>query len=259
MREPVSDPVRHHFRSDLSETPLPEVLLTIHRYRAPGAIECSREGTQKTIYIDGGNIVFATSNERGDSLGDRLLSSGRITPAQYEESVRLLQTSTKRQGTILVEMGALQPKELFVSVREQVQAIVWSVFDWREGSVSFDPGRDRQGEFIKLNIPTRMAVLQGVRAMADVRSLIARVGTKTTVLEKNKNADFHDLTLGENEQRVLKEVDGKKTLFELTNLTIDSPPQNARTIYALFALGVIQVRPAKQIKVQVRTLPPGES
>ena len=255
MRESDSNPVRALFVSDLKQTPLPEVLATVHRYRVPGSIDCSWGGVQKTIYIDGGNIVFATSSELSDSLGDRLLRSGRITPAQYDESVQLLQSGTKRQGSILVEIGALEPKDLFLAVLEQVQAIVWSLFDWNEGTVSFEPGRDRQGEFIKLNIPTRMAVLEGVRAIRDVRSLLARVGTKLTVLQTLENADLHDLTLAENESKMLSEINGKQTLFELTNLGIDTPAGNGRTIYAFHALGLIEVRQAKQIKVQLRTTP----
>ena len=259
MRESASHPVRSQFRSDLRQTPLPEVLVTVQRYRVPGSIECVRDRITKTIYIDSGNIIFATSTEVSDSLGDRLVRAGCITPAQYDESVRLLQQgSSKRQGTILVEIGALQPKELFVSVRDQVQAIVWSLFDWNEGTVSFEPGRERHSEFIKLSIPTRMAILQGVRAMHDVRTLLARVGNKTTLLARNENADLHDLTLSPGEQEMLAAVDGKKTLFELTTLGIDTPAQNGRTIYAFFALGLIQVRAARQIKVQVRTLPGAE-
>jgi len=256
MRESNSHPVRPLFRSDLKQTPLPEVLVTAHRYRVPGSVECSNGVITKTIYIDSGNIVFASSSEISDSLGDRLLRSGRISPAQYDESTKLLKIGSKRQGAILVETGALQPKDLFLAVLEQVQSIVWSLFDWNEGSVTFEPGRERQGEFIKLNIPTRMAVLQGVREMHDVRSLLARVGTKLTVLQKNVNADLHDLTLADNEQRMLDEINGRQTLFELTNLGIDTPAQNGRTIYAFYALGIIEVRESKQIKVQLRITTP---
>ena len=78
------------FETDLTQTPLPEMLVTIYRHKAPGTIECRRGSELKEIYLDRGHIVFATSNQVRDSLGDRLLNEGLITREQYDESVRRL-------------------------------------------------------------------------------------------------------------------------------------------------------------------------
>jgi len=218
-------------------------------------VECVREGETRRIFIDEGNIIFATSTNVSDSLGDRLLARGVITQGQYDESVqRLAETKgAKRQGAILVEMRALEPKALFVEVRQQVQDIVWSGFSWEEGSVVFQPGRDRDQEFIKLNIPTRQAVLQGVRSVMDPRFLLQRVGKKTTVLMRLADSDFSNLTLAPEEELLLKEIDGRKSFFELTNLPPLSPLENAKILYAFFALRLVGVKEPKQIKVQVKT------
>lgn len=250
----TSEP-RFLYRSDLAGTPLPEVLLTIHKYRVPGTVDCSRGSEQKSIFIDEGNIIFASSNQTADSLGDRLLARDLITREQYDESVRLLTTAnnSKRQGTILVEMGALQPKDLFVSVRDQVQCVVWSIFDWASGAVSFAPGREKHTEFIKLAIPIPDAVLEGVRGMSDIKRLLGRVGGKSTVLERNPDRRPSDLDLDATETGVLESIDGKLTLSELISLGITPPPRAARTLYALFILGLIQPRAARPMKVQFRT------
>jgi hypothetical protein len=231
------------------------VLLTVHKYRVPGVIDCSRDEVRKSVYLDQGNIIFASSNQTADSLGDRLLATGKLAPEQYDESVRILTApgNTKRQGTILVEMGVLLPKELFVNVRDQVQAIVWSIFDWDRGDVTFTPGRDKQTEFIKLAIPIREAVLQGIRKMAEAKVLIARVGSKGTVLERVPGSDTSDLKLEPQESSFLQSVDGKKTLFELVSAGPMTPAQSARTLYAFRLLGLIQPRDVRPMKVQFRT------
>lgn len=248
---------RSQYRSDLATTPLPEVLLTVHKYRAPGVIECRRGDVQTSVYLDQGNIIFAGSNQTADSLGDRLLATGKITRDQYDESVLRLTAAgnTKRQGTILVEMGVLQPKELFLNVRDQVQAIVWSIFDWDAGEVTFTPGRDKQTEFIKLAIPIREAVLQGIRKMAEAKALVARVGSKATVLERVPGADDSDVKLEPEESAFLETVDGKRTLFDLVSAGPLPPAQGARLIYAFRLLGLVRPREAKPkaMKVQFRT------
>jgi hypothetical protein len=246
-------PSRFEFRSDLGQMPLPEVLVTVHRYKAPGVIDCSRDDVTKRIFIDSGNIIFATSSEISDSLGDRLLAEGRITFEQYRESVlRLLQDAEKRQGAILVEMRAIEPKELFVAVREQVRAIVWSLFEWEHGTVVFTPGRGCYTEFIKLNIPTPEAVLTGIGMVRDPKRLLARVGGRATVLQKTDDPLAADLPLSESQRLLLDAVDGKKTLVELTTLATGSPLQTARDLYALHTLRLVSVKPPKQLKVQMK-------
>lgn len=245
---------RFEYRSDLSGTPLPEVLLTIHKYRVPGTIDCSRDEERKSIYIDQGNIIFATSSETSDSLGDRLLAKGVISQQQYDESVSRLQApgNRKRQGTILVEMGALQPRELFVSVLDQVQAIVWSVFEWETGAVTFAPGRDKHTEFIKLSIPTPEAVLEGVRHRGDPKRLLGRIGKRTTVVERTSGRPPEDLSLEPSEMEFLESVDGKKTLADIVAAGPVPPPQAARLLYAFFILGLLRHR--EPTKVQFRTV-----
>jgi hypothetical protein len=241
------------FKGDLAQTPLPEVLVTIHRYKAPGVVECIRPSETKHIFIDEGNIIFATSTNIADSLGIRLLEQKLITKAQFDESVeRLKESGAKRQGVILVEMRAIEPKQLFVSVKEQVQDIVWSVFEWTEGTVSFQPGRDRTQEFIKLNFPTRQAVIQGVRRIGDARTLVARMGKKATVLARVAEADFSNLALAPEEQVQYELVDGKKALYELIQYGPLSPAENAKILYAFFALRLIQVKESTGIKVKVK-------
>jgi hypothetical protein len=239
------------YQTDLAQTPLPEILVTIHRYRAPGRVECRRGAEVKTVYLDGGQIIFAASNQIRDSLGDRLLREGKISQEQYDESVRRLATTGKRQGTILTEMQVLEPRELFVALREQIHEIVWSLFAWDSGTVSFAPGRDKQHEFVKLKIPIPQAILQGVRRMPDPRALVSRLGAKTTLLDRT-DRKVEELTLSEDEQHLLDSVDGKRPLVEL----VQQPPlpaaENARILYAFFALQLIAVKTPLKVQVKAR-------
>jgi two-component system, OmpR family, response regulator len=244
---------RPEFRSDLAQTPLPEVLATVHHYRVLGMIECSREKETKRLYIDAGSIIFATSNNVADSLGNRLLQQKRITRQQYDESVKRLGEGEKRQGSILVEMRAIDPKDLFIAVREQVQAIAWSIFGWESGAVRFQPGRDKHHEFIKLEIPIQRAILEGVQ-YGDAKFLLARVGSRSTVVEVNPDAQRSDFqALNEEETALLEQVDGKRNLGELTHVPPRAPLDNARLLYAFHAMRLIRPKAPKQIKVHVRS------
>jgi hypothetical protein len=247
--QPSSAPL---YQSDLAQTPLPEILVTIHRYRVPGIIECRRGAEMKSVFVEGGEIIFAASNQIRDSLGDKLLQEGKITREQYDESVRQLAATGKRQGTILTEMRVLEPRELFVALTEQIQGILWSLFGWDSGTVTFRPGREKHLEFLKLQLPVPQAIMNGVRHMPDARVLVSRLGVKTTLFEQTGKS-VPGLTLAADEQRLLDAVDGKRTLFELTQTPPLTAGENARILYALFVVGLIAIKETKQIKVQLKT------
>lgn len=246
---------QHMYVGELAETPLPEMLATIHRYRVPGVLEAEVGDALKRVFIYDGDIIFATSTNRAESLGDMLLASGRITHEQYRaSSLLLLNNPHKRHGQILVEMGILSEAELRVVVLEQVQRIVWGLFGVSEGRVTFTLGEYRTDETYKLRIPTPRAVLHGCKTVPDARRLVARLGSKSTVFARVPTPDhLKSLELEPQEEQLLALVDGRKTLYELCEQGPFSAGLNARVLYAFACLGLIQKRgePSGAIKVQV--------
>ena len=246
------EPASPLYQTEISQMPLAEVLVKIHRYRAPGRVDCKRGDEVKRIYLDHGQIVFATTNQIGESLGDKLLREERITRRQYDESLNRARESGNRHGSTMVEMRILSPRDLFLAVHEQIQEIIWPIFGWDSGTVTFTAGRDKKQEFIKVDIPVPVAILQGVRHVADARALVARLGVKTTLFAR---ADGHTegLTLDADEQSLLDAVDGRKVLYELVNTPPLPASDNARILYGFFALGLITPHEPRQIKVQLKT------
>ncbi len=237
------------YQTDLGQTPLPDILVKIHRYKAPGRIECRRGEMIKRIYLDDGHIIFASTNQIVESLGDRLLHQDRITRDQYNESLRVVRDTNKRHGVTLVEMNLLTAEELFAAVRDQIEDILWSIFAWDFAHVTFTPGRERHLEFVKVQIPVPQAVMCGVRRMPDPRALLARMGTRTTLLERSK--EKNDVPLTAEEEGVLNAATGRVPLSELVNVRPNTPADNARILYGLFALGLVV--PKERVKVQVKS------
>src|SRR5688572_1117592 len=100
------------FKGDLSEIGFPEVLEYLRTSRKTGVLTLRQDRIKKSLDIKNGNVIFAASNLPQERLGDLLLLWGMITKEQYNESVAML-SSKKRQGRILVEMGAITPKQLW--------------------------------------------------------------------------------------------------------------------------------------------------
>jgi hypothetical protein len=244
------------FRGSLAETTLPEMLVTVHRYGVPGVMELSRPSEAKRIFFCEGDVIFATSSDREESLGDYLLSQGTITKAQYEvSSAELVRSPGKRHGSILVQMGFISQEELGAAVREQVQSILWNVFNWEDGTVNFRVGQFRDDEVYKIKIPTPRVVLSGCKRITDTRLVMNRLGSRRTVFQQlPRPSHLKDFHLDSTEQQLLDMVDGKRKLQELCEKGPLSPGVNARALYALFELQLVgkQLSAASGIRIQVR-------
>lgn len=241
------------FRSDLGKTPLAEVLETVRRYRVPGVITVTRQGIEKRIFIWQGDVIFATSSDMFDSLGHYLLKCGLMSQDQFAESSRRLVAAagTKRLGDILIEMGLMDAARLRTIVLEQVTAIVSELFEWDEGDVTFKVGEYRTDELIKLTIPTRQLILQGVKGIRDVRRLVSILGPSWTVFAPAYSAgEIGDIGLSPPEEAHLGLVDGVKTLRELVGAGPGDAAYNAKLVYAFYVLKLVVRRESESGRIK---------
>src|SRR5512134_4205158 len=121
----------------LSELSLPDILQYLRATQATGILTLVSGGARKAIYLRDGRVVFASSNLPNDRLGELLIREGKITVEEYEASIKAI-SKGKRQGKVLVEMGALSPKDLWEGVQYQIKEIVYSVFQWADGQFHFE-------------------------------------------------------------------------------------------------------------------------
>ena len=232
------------YTGDLGEVPLPEILRTIHHYRVPGVVTATSGDVVKKIYLMGGNVIFATSSDLRDSLGAYLKQSALISSAELRLSIdRIDAAHGKRHGELLVEMGVLTPEVLRQIVTEQVKAILYSVFSWEKGSVTFEVGDFRKDELIQLDVPTPQAIADGIRLLPDPRRVVLRLGPSWTVFDRGEvAADSCGVSWNAAELKLLSLVDGRRTLRDLITAGPGDVSTNAKLVYAFWVLHLVTRR-----------------
>ncbi len=247
-QHPSGDP--SSYRGRLEEQPLPEVLMTIHRYRAPGILDCADRNGSRTIYVDDGSVVAVTSTLPADSIAQRLFNEGKITA----EQLKTLPESSD-ESFDLVDAGLLQPRQLFQAERSRAIAILSSIAEQPEGTIRFCPGREELGA-AKYNLKIPQMVLELLREVQDARRYLARVGSRHTQLAKVIEAPS-DVAFNSHEMNLLAQIDGKKTIAELASMPPMTATQNALALYSFHVLHLIEPTTSRPIKVQIKT--PGDA
>jgi hypothetical protein len=229
------------YRGDLAQTALPEILHTIDRFQVPGVIEASHDGVVKRVFIKEGNVVHATSSDREDSLGSYLARSGTLAAEVVAETMAERERLNKRYGVLLMERGILSPAEIYRAIRKQIEAIVWSLFYWQEGSVLFSIGEFREPDSVRIHLPMRQVILQGIKRAPNAKSMVGRVGRKETVLEPCYRAeDLIEIALDSEEYSLLCLVDGRRSLYEICIGGPLAASENGKILYAFQVLQLIR-------------------
>lgn len=232
------------YRASLADTSLPEILFSIDRFRVGGVIEASRGDHVKQVYLRDGYVIHARSTMLEDRLGSYLARAQLLSTEQVETLAEVRTTTNRRFGALLVERGLLSPRAVYDAIRTHVEEIVWSLFDWRDGEVTFELGEFQEDEVVQIQLPLRRVIFQGIKRSPDPKALVARLGNRDTRVEPcYTTEDLIELGLTTAELKILYSVDGELSLYRLLSQRDTEPATTARLLYAYHVLQLIKVTP----------------
>jgi curved DNA-binding protein CbpA len=145
---------------------VPRLLADLHQRKATGQLTVQRDAAIKKVFFRSGAILYATSNLESERLGDVLLARGMISREHYEEAVSQIVATGRKQGTVLVQIGALSPKDLFRGLIAQVREIVVSLCRMDGGRWLFDEGLPSPDDIVSLRLDPVSLLFEGLAATA---------------------------------------------------------------------------------------------
>lgn len=229
------------YRGNLAKTGLPEVLFTIDRFQVPGVIEARQGNTAKRVYIREGCVIHATSNDLDDSLGSYLFQQGKLSESVYQATMRDRPKQNKRLGELLVERLVLSPEEVYEGIRGHLEGIVWSLFYWQSGEVTFSIGEFKDPDMLRIQLPMRQVIFMGIKQAPSAKTLVGRLGRKETIFQPSYTLeDVVELALAQDDYAVLQLVDGKRSLYEVCSEGPLSPSESAKLMYAFRVLQLVR-------------------
>jgi len=224
------------------ENSLPGLLIHLNRKRKTGTLVVKTPLWTKKIYLVKGDAIFSSSTYEEDRLGEMLLKAGKITLEQYDESVEILKKTGKRQGSILVGLGYLTPKELFWGVKYQVKEIIYSVFQPESAGYEFIDGEFPEHEVITLKMSMGNLIYEGVKRIDNWTRIRKEMPGTETVLKLSCDplSIFQDIELSEQDRKILSVVDGVKTIKEIIDSAWIGSFEAMKTLYVLWSIGVLE-------------------
>jgi len=230
-------------QGSLEERDILEIVQELSAARWTGLLRLERSGERLAITVEDGSLVFASSSNRDHRLGPMLLRRGAITLRQMEDAGRA-PTQGKRFGTILVEMGYLEPKELVRGVVDQTRDIVLQAFQWTWGTYELQEGA-LPAEAITLNISTPELILEGVSRIEAWSRVEKGAGGLRARHERVAGSEglFKQLTLDVDQGALLRSVEAARDVESLCAESMLNDFEACRNLWAFRVIGLIRRAP----------------
>lgn len=227
--------------ADVRAFPMADLLELVHASSKSGFLYFEHGQCVKTVYLHAGEVVFATSNQRVDRLGECLLRSGALSAEQRAEVERVYKPPSPF-GRFVVEAGYLTPRELWDGVKLQVEEIVRSLFAFREGSVLLWEGEVRPDNVVRLSLPTRRLVEEGVSQRDELLRFLAQLeDPRVWLVTDEQIMGRFDGT----ERTILEALERDGSFPVMCKKVGMDPLSGARTVRLLCQIGALRVERAR--------------
>lgn len=235
-------------RGNVKDVNLIKILVYLNRNRKTGTLSITTPAFKKNIYIRAGDAIFASSTYTDDRLGEMLLKAGRITVEQYDKSVEMLRSSSKRLGAILVDLGYLNPHDLAWSVTHQAREIIHSMFHIEDGEYEFREGDLPADEVITLKLSMGNLIHEGVKRLENWTIIRNEMPDMDTALKLSADplSLFQDIELGGEDKNILSLIDGSKTINQIIEASGLGSFEALKILYMLWSTGIVEQAAAIQ-------------
>jgi tetratricopeptide (TPR) repeat protein len=226
-------------KGSLKEASLPDVIQLLFLGRRTGCLALADQHNFGTIYLDEGQIVYASIVNRRDRLGDLLLRRGRISADQLQKAIEAQDDDRQHKlGEILVGLDILSRAELEEYMRLQIEEAVYYLFTWTSGTFNFEAGVRPEREDFLVRISPEALLLEGARRV-DEWSLIEKKIPSFDLIFSVDHLHISQSapTLSGEQQRLLPLLDGTRDVRQLIDESGMVEFEVGKALYGLITAG----------------------
>jgi CheY-like chemotaxis protein len=213
-RNAVDPPPR---AGELARSSVPRLLVALHQAQATGALTIVRGPVKKIFCVERGVPVYAASNVGAERFGS-ICVRRELVAAEVLDTLRR-ERPQARIGELMVESGLLSPDQRAEIIAGQIKAILWSMFEWREGSYEFQLARPPEPR-VAVTLPMADLILEGMLRASTLPVLRGELPLDLNLAPStDPGFEIYALGLRPPEAHLLSLADGTKRVRDLVALS----------------------------------------
>jgi hypothetical protein len=163
-------------RGALGTMPAEDVLEWAARRKVSGPITFERKGLVRSLVVEEGSIVWASSNRREEQLGVVLVRSGLVQERALAESLETRAETGVPLGKVLLMAGLIGEAELVQILSTKIRETVTDIATWTEGTFDAVPRPPAPATGVSANLKIEICLTVARRRAARMRDIMNVLG-----------------------------------------------------------------------------------
>ncbi|MCK4297949.1 MAG: PQQ-binding-like beta-propeller repeat protein [Planctomycetes bacterium] len=239
----------------ITATELAEIFQLLTTSRKEGTLTVSDGKRKKSIYFsrDGVTLLFE-KDKRARSLGELLVDYGRISDEQLQEALEQHQSTGKRLGEVVQEMGLVSAEGIEDLIRTQIEEEIFDLLSWRGGTFQFrdEPPpeilADTEHSYTSLLFDPNSLLMEAARRMDEWERIGELIRTEREVFGRVEGVEPEvEQGMAGAGERVLPLVDATRTAAELLREARLPKFEVYSVLYQLYESGALELVPPKEL------------
>jgi len=218
-------------------------LETIYFQKKIGVLHFRYNEIQKALFFQGGQLIFAKTNQESELLGEVLHQLGKISDDMHTQIEDFIEPM-KRIGSILVQKDVISKDDLSEGLKHQMREIVLNIFPIFGGTFKFVEKKDFGSQPFEARLPLPILIEDGIRRMR-YHPQLKEFFAAMTLFPRRKEF-IHRLT--EDEKKILSGIRAQRKAEEIQEELGFPPEMYWKSMFLMSCLDIIGFEEYKRPK-----------
>jgi hypothetical protein len=220
----------------MREFPLAEILQFISLGSRSGVLEIVRREGVYGIVFTSGTITGLTSD--GWTLANELRES-QLLPDNVLTGLLAVNTNIQDLRAAILTGGYMTADEWTAFVSRQVERLLYSLFDVRDGKFRFRQSAPPEGQWLPVRVSADRAVLEGTRWSEAWARAVEAIPSRQSRFVRSNRAPRSNVRLNQTQWRVIVSTSEPGTLTQIASRAILSEVDVIESLQCLLDLSLI--------------------
>ncbi len=243
-------------RGNLRDFTVTQLLNLINLAQKTGTLIVDGPSEQAYVSFRDGKLAYARIGREDGGLATVLHTANKLNVNQYRTITQRAATmSDKELGLLLINAGYVSQEDIVLNLQVYFTNIIRRLFTWVEGLFRFEttmlPPEDR----INVKLDLENLIIEGSRHLREWEELQDEIPSLDLSL-KFTDRPMTNLNLSVEEWKVVKYIDPKNTMKQISSAVKLNDMEMRRIVYGLLQAGLVQmVRPANAPPLNPKMFP----
>lgn len=232
-------------RGNLRDFTVTQLLNLINLAQKTGTLIVDGPSEQAYVSFRDGKLAYARIGREDGGLATVLHKANKLNVNQFRAiTQRAVAMSDKELGLLLINAGYVSQEDIVLNLQAYFANIIRRLFTWVEGLFRFETTMMPPDDRINVKLDLENLIIEGSRHLREWEQLQDEIPSLDLSL-RFTDRPMTNLNLSVDEWRVVKYIDPKNTMKQISAAVKLNDMEMRRIVYGLLQAGLVQmIRPA---------------